>query len=308
MELDARWIQRSDFSQARRGYDPDEVDEHLREIADAVEELRAATASQPSSGAATLAGAAAEQVRAIVQAAEGSAADIEGSARAEAERAVADARREAAQQREGAAADAARTREEARAEAGKHVDKVQQAVGGIAQHADGLDSQLTGLVDELKDAILVLAEKVRTSSGGIERELLEIKGGITDLRVDEPEAVAADEPELAEEVDDEAGYADEAEQEVDDILSEDTVEYSAVSGGEVDDDEDTEESAADEPAEDRSETRVTSGEGAEGARLIALNMALNGAPREETARYLEENFDLDDSASILEDVYARVSG
>ena len=37
-------------------------------------------------------------------------------------------------------------------------------------------------------------------------------------------------------------------------------------------------------------------------------MALNGTPREETARYLEENFDLDNQDAILDEVYARVGG
>jgi hypothetical protein len=50
------------------------------------------------------------------------------------------------------------------------------------------------------------------------------------------------------------------------------------------------------------------GEGAEGARLIALNMALNGTPREETARYLQENFELQNTDAILDEVYARVGG
>ena len=45
--------------------------------------------------------------------------------------------------------------------------------------------------------------------------------------------------------------------------------------------------------------------GSEGARLIALNMALNGTPREETARYLAENFELDDADALLDDVYSR---
>ena len=36
---------------------------------------------------------------------------------------------------------------------------------------------------------------------------------------------------------------------------------------------------------------------AEGARLIALNMALNGTPREETDRYLSENFQLSDATA-----------
>jgi DivIVA domain-containing protein len=44
----------------------------------------------------------------------------------------------------------------------------------------------------------------------------------------------------------------------------------------------------------------------EGARLIALNMALSGTPRDETDRYLAENFKLDDRAALLDEVYARV--
>jgi hypothetical protein len=47
--------------------------------------------------------------------------------------------------------------------------------------------------------------------------------------------------------------------------------------------------------------------GPEGARVIALNMALNGSSREETARYLDENFELDDPDALLDEVYARVS-
>ena len=46
--------------------------------------------------------------------------------------------------------------------------------------------------------------------------------------------------------------------------------------------------------------------GTEGARLIALNMALNGTPRNETARYLSENFNLEDQDAVLEEVYSRV--
>ncbi len=42
-----------------------------------------------------------------------------------------------------------------------------------------------------------------------------------------------------------------------------------------------------------------------GARLIALNMALSGTPREETARYLAEHFALADPETLLDDVYNR---
>ena len=43
----------------------------------------------------------------------------------------------------------------------------------------------------------------------------------------------------------------------------------------------------------------------EGARLLALKMALDGRPREETAAYLRENFELADPDALLDEVYAR---
>ena len=43
-----------------------------------------------------------------------------------------------------------------------------------------------------------------------------------------------------------------------------------------------------------------------GARIIALNMALGGSSRDETAAYLAENFTLADPGALLDDVYAKV--
>jgi len=43
----------------------------------------------------------------------------------------------------------------------------------------------------------------------------------------------------------------------------------------------------------------------EGARLLALKMALDGRPRDETAVYLGENFELADPEALLDEVYAR---
>ena len=62
MELDRHFIERNDFQAVRRGYDPDEVDRHLAEIAEAVNELKRQAKRSPSS----LAAQAAEQVRGIV--------------------------------------------------------------------------------------------------------------------------------------------------------------------------------------------------------------------------------------------------
>lgn len=47
---------------------------------------------------------------------------------------------------------------------------------------------------------------------------------------------------------------------------------------------------------------------AAGVRLIALNMALDGTPRERTAQFLAENFPLADVEPLLDEVYASVEG
>jgi DivIVA domain-containing protein len=41
-----------------------------------------------------------------------------------------------------------------------------------------------------------------------------------------------------------------------------------------------------------------------GARLVALNMALEGTPRQETARFLAEHYALGDLDGLLDDVYS----
>jgi hypothetical protein len=43
-------------------------------------------------------------------------------------------------------------------------------------------------------------------------------------------------------------------------------------------------------------------------RLIALNMVLNGSSREDVARYLDENFDLEDPGELLDEVWERANG
>jgi DivIVA domain-containing protein len=44
------------------------------------------------------------------------------------------------------------------------------------------------------------------------------------------------------------------------------------------------------------------------ARIVALDMALSGTSREETDRYLAENYDLADRAALLDEVYAAAGG
>ena len=77
---------------------------------------------------------------------------------------------------------------------------------------------------------------------------------------------------------------------------------------ETDEDEDVQAESADGErgaGDDGGEDGVKGRAGVERARLVALNMALAGTPREETERELRERFDLRDSASILDEVYER---
>ncbi len=61
-------------------------------------------------------------------------------------------------------------------------------------------------------------------------------------------------------------------------------------------------------AEEVPETVPQRSEDLDGARLVALNMALSGESREQTDRYLADSFQLSDRAKLLDEVYAAVEG
>ena len=329
MELDRHFIERNDFAAARRGYDPDEVDRHLAEIAEAVNELKRAQRSSPAS----LASSAAEQVRGIIEAAERSAGEITSGAESEARRITDDASQGARQ-----------TREKADADAVSRVRDAEEASQRMLERASGVESEIDRLLGELRSAAGSLVENIRSSSNQLGEELDAFRTEFADVRsarlepttgsgggssasvvdtgvedegpVDaEPEVVAEVEEVVVEEVpaEDNGG-----------VVTDQTDETDAIS---VDEDEDEEEepdpeaetatepeaeedepAVADEAPEESTASGGRSIRGAEGARLIALNMALNGTPRDETARYLSQNFDLDDQDSLLDEVYARVGG
>jgi DivIVA domain-containing protein len=323
VELDRRYITRRDFPAARRGYDPDEVDSHLRELAEAVEDLRRQAERPPAT--ASVAGAAAEQVRTIVEAAERSASEIE-------QRAEADAR----QTREDAEADARDTRQQADAEAAEHIRQVEDATRAMVDRAGAAEGQVTQLLDNLRATADRMIESLRESADGmvsdlrsgseqLGRELEEIRRGLGDVRSSrpdpaervtrrreaaaEPEPEPLPEPEPMPEPEPEPHYAPEPE-------------YGSlkVQGDELSPTEVQVPPAPDrepfvpepEPEPDPEPEPVAQGGGgtggSEGARLIALNMALNGTPRAETAAYLSDNFDLSDQDALLDEVYARAGG
>jgi len=338
MELERFSIERTDFPAARRGYDPDEVDAHLRELADAVEDLQ----HEQSSGA-SLAGQAADQVRAIVEAAENSATEMQSKAAGESERLSSEAEAEAARirseadeaarnTRQQAQQDAAEAREAANKEAAEHVHRAQEAADKMLTRAKTIETELDDLVHTLRGTADELVGKLRAGASSVASELDEVRASVPDLRAREADvgevAVAAepdegaaatsvgdpvsDDIERIEAEEDDDGdvlevAADEASAEDDELEAEETDEDVADDAAAEEEDELV---ADDEPAEAAVHEPVeeAGGDGAEGARLIALNMALNGTAREETATYLAENFDLDDPDSLLDDVYDRVGG
>jgi len=177
------------------------------------------------------------------------------------------AQNEASRIRKEAEADARQTRDDAIRRSREHVGKVGQATAQMLQRVDAMEGELN-----------VLIESLRTAANRLTADLSLLEGGMSDLYDAAGRQPAAPAPDPAEE------FLDDDD--------DDEIEIVAV----------TEEAIAEEaPAV----AAQASGD-VEGARLVALNMALNGTSREETDRYLAENFELADREALLDEVYAAV--
>jgi ABC-type transporter Mla subunit MlaD len=178
------------------------------------------------SGKQSAAAAAADRVRAVIEAAEQSAAEL-------------------------------------RAEAAQEIDaqlkRAEAVAGRLAERANTIEQALQGIADSVRDELSALRADLE--------ELRAVGEGVAEVR-----ANAAAEPAPAEPEPESTPMAAEPEPE-----------------------------PAPSPA-----AGPPAGDGHEGARVIALNMALNGSSREETARYLDENFELENPEALLDEVYARV--
>jgi DivIVA domain-containing protein len=277
MPLDRQTIEKRDFPIGRRGYEPEAVDEHLGRLADEIESLsRQSQRRSPES----LAVVASQQVAAIVQAAETTAADLERQANEE----VARIRREA---EEAARA----TRDEAIDVSQAHVGRVSDSVAHMLQRVDAMESELGALLESL-----------RTGANRLQADLTLLEGNMGELhdsnRSGPTRSEAVAEAATVREV-----PAPEAPAEPQAAAEEEAAP--AASSAPVDEAPAEKEPTVEAPA---SASAGDGDEDVEGARLIALNMALNGTAREETDRYLAENFDLSDRAALLDEVYASVEG
>jgi DivIVA domain-containing protein len=278
LSLDRQIIEKKDFPIGRRGYEPEAVDAHLARVADELDSLQ--RSAQRRSGA-SLAQAASEQVRAIVEAAEQSAQAIEREAEEQASQIRTQAQR-AAQQTDQDAVERSR----------EHVSRVGEQTSALLQRVDTMENELGSLMEALRTG----AHRLNADLSLLESnmgELYHAAGGrtagaasatVTEIVVES----APEEPETAPEEEQEATpVAEEAP--------------TAVATAEP-------EAEAEDEAAPAPRGPAPGGGDVEGARLIALNMALNGQSREETDRYLAENFDLADRDGLLDEVYASVGG
>jgi DivIVA domain-containing protein len=218
----------------------------------------------------SLAAAASEQVRSIVEAAETSAADIQRQAEDEAREIRAEASTEA---------DA--TREHATSEARDYVGRVSESTSGMLERIDAMESELTALIESLRTG----SNRLNADLQLLEGNLTAVKNAVVPRPQFEPEQPVARRPEPAP-----APPSEPFEQAAD---------VTGAAGGEV---------IAEASSEPAPAAARTNGGDDDGARLIALNMALNGTPREETDRYLAENFKLTDRRGLLDEVYSSVEG
>jgi hypothetical protein len=280
VDLDRQSIEKRDFPIGRRGYDPAAVDAHLRALASEVEELRRTASGR---GADSLAASAGTQVQAIVAAAEVAAAEIESDARTSAE-----------STRAQAESDAEKTRADAIAKAQAHVAEVGRATVTLLERVQALNGETGALVDSLRAGATRLAgdlASMETNMGELYDAASGRSGTVSALAKETlapPEAPEAPLPPPDTPPPPVAAAQPAPAQSSSSLPPAPPIPPAPSSP------------PAQQPASENGDL--------DGARLVALNMALNGDSREATDRYLAENYEVADRAKLLEEVYAAIEG
>jgi hypothetical protein len=281
VDLDRQSIEKRDFPIGRRGYDPAAVDAHLRALASEVEELQRALAGR---GADSLAASAGTQVQAIVAAAEVAAAEIESDANANAEAT-----------RAQAAADAEKTRADAVARAQSHVAEVGRATATLLGRVEALSGETGALVDNLRSGATRLASDLASA----ETDMGELYDAASGRASDAVTAVKAVAEEPRPDPREPARPADVPPPPVAAAAPPDASSPTSSTAPPI--------PSPSTPPPVVQQTATENGD-LDGARLVALNMALNGDSREQTDSYLAENYEVADRQTLLDEVYAAIEG
>jgi hypothetical protein len=276
LALDRQTIEKRDFPIGRRGYEPAAVDAHLAAIAREVEALKRARTAAPAASAASAASPQPPASTSLAAVASASVQAIVEAAEASAAAIERDAREQGEQVFQDASRDAQRTRDEAIERSQDHVGKVHEATALMLQRVDAMESELSALVESL-----------RTGANRLNADLSLLSGNMGELYAAAGQASAA----LAPPSPPPAPVAAVEEIAVEEVLA-------------AEPDAEEEPAAVAEPPApaDAAEEDV------ESARLVALNMALNGDSRAQVDKYLADNYDLSDRSALLDDVYATVEG
>jgi DivIVA domain-containing protein len=195
------------------------------------------------------------------------------AAHASAQAIESEAAADAARARDEATEDARRTREQAVATARERVAAVSAATEALLQRVGGMDGETRTLVESLRGG----AGRLVSDLEGLSLEMGTLYDAAAGRSGDaatltkppvEPEAIPVEAPALSS-----------------------IAAASVQNGGEP--------AATQTPA---------GGDDLDGARLVALNMALNGDSREAADRFLAENFNVADRERLLDEVYAAIEG
>ena len=284
MDIDRQAIEKRDFPIGRRGYDPTAVDAHLRAVAAEVEELKRTTAG--AGGEPSLASTAGTQVQNILQAAEAAAADIERQAL-----------ESAANVREEADRDAERTRGEAIKQARAHVAAVARAASVLLERVASMDGEASALIESLRAGGGRLAEDLAAVEKNMD-ELYDAASGRAGSPEDREASSAAVHIEFVEAI---VGVSQGQGPPASPVAPSPTGVPSQALPGQLPRRVTSSGQAA------RNTPSAADGD-LDSARLIALNMALNGESRADAERYLAENFQLEDREKLVEEVYAAIEG
>jgi hypothetical protein len=272
VDVDRQAIERRDFPVSRRGYEPAAVDAHLRGLASEFEDLQR-TAPGGESSLASTAGA---QVQSIIEAAETAAAEIESQALEHA-RSV----------REAADGDAERTREQAVERARAHTSAVEQATAALLARVQSMDGEVGKLIESLRGG----AGRLAGDLGALERSMGELYDAAAGR---EPAGAEGSSPAApAPRAPDSAAGSSSPPPLPEPAAPQPTAAVPSAPPP-----------APAAPAQER----AGGGGDLDGARLVALNMALNGESREDADRYLAEHFQSIDRVKLIDEVYAAIEG
>jgi hypothetical protein len=305
VDIDRQAIERRDFPITRRGYEPAAVDAHLRALASEIEQLQRERSDGGSEH--SLASTAGSQVQSILAAAEAAAAEIEQQAR-----------ESARTTREDADRDAAQTRAEAIERARAHVEAVSQATAALLERVGAMDGEVSTLLDSLRGGANRLAADlaaVETNMGELYdaaagRGITHAVGGEAQSQPSVPAPAHPGPPPPAASASPippppasgaAAPSVRHAQSSPPPLSPPDTAEPDV---------------HVDPEAPPRQRIAGAAGAGSavvdsgdlDSARLVALNMALNGDSREDTERYLAENFTLADRGKLIDEVFAAIEG